>query len=166
MFRYTIFETRYGNAGAVASENGLHMIILPKKKAEDVKKELEGHYLELVRDDKPFKGIKSKLMDYFSGKNVRFKERMDFAGSTPFELKVWDITMGIPRGEVRSYEWVAKQLGNLKDVRAVGGALGRNRLPLIIPCHRVIKKQGDLGGFSSGIEMKRLLLKLEGYLIC
>jgi len=166
MFRYTIFETQYGYAGAVASEKGLHMVILPKSKPEEVKKELEQHYLELIRDDKPFKTLASKIREYFSGKAVIFKEKMDIAGSTPFELKVWDITMGIPRGEVRSYEWVAKQLGNLKEVRAVGGALGRNRLPLIIPCHRVIKKQGDMGGFSAGIQMKRLLLKLEGYFIC
>jgi O-6-methylguanine DNA methyltransferase len=166
MFRYTIFETQYGHVGAVASDSGLHMIVLPKKKTEEIKKHLDGHYLELIRDDDYFKHLKAKILDYFSGKNIRFNEKMDIAGSTPFELKVWDITMGIPRGEVRSYEWVAKQLGNPKEVRAVGGALRRNRLPLIIPCHRVIKKQGDLGGFSAGIEMKRLLLKLEKYLIC
>ncbi len=152
--------------GAVASDSGIHMLILPKKDPDEIIKELETHYLELVRDDKPFQKIASKINDYFSGKPVKFSEKMDLAGSTPFELKVWDITLGIPRGEVRSYEWVAKQLGDAKKVRAVGQALGRNRLPLIIPCHRVIKKEGDLGGFSGGVEMKRQLLKLEGYLIC
>ncbi|HTY13113.1 MAG TPA: methylated-DNA--[protein]-cysteine S-methyltransferase [Candidatus Omnitrophota bacterium] len=166
MFRYTVFETAYGSMGAVLSDAGLHMIVLPRKKADEVKKELESHYLELARDDAPFKKLSARINDHLSGKTVKFTEKMDLSGSTPFELKVWDVTMGIPRGEVRSYEWVAKQMGNAKEVRAVGQALGRNRLPLIIPCHRVIRKEGDLGGFSGGVELKRLLLKLEGYLLC
>lgn len=152
--------------GVTATEKGLHMILLPKKSSTDIKKELESHYLELYRDDKGLEGVGGRMRDYLNGKPVIFRERMDLAGATPFELKVWDITMGIPRGQVRSYEWVAKQTGNSAKVRAVGQALSRNRLPLIIPCHRVIRKEGDLGGFAGGVELKRFLLKLEGYLLC
>jgi len=166
MFRYSIFETSYGHMGVVASDSGLHMIVLPKKKPAEVKAELEIRYVELVRDENKFKNIINKFNNYFDGKQIKFTEIMDLSGSTPFELKVWDITMGIPKGEVRSYEWVARQLGNPAEARAVGQALGRNRLPIIIPCHRVIKKEGDLGGFSAGAQMKRILLKIEGYLIC
>lgn len=152
--------------GTVASERGLHMVILPKKKIEEVKKELEGHYIELTRDEEGLKGVAGRMRDYLTGKRVKFREKMDLEGATDFELKVWDMTLGIPYGETRSYAWVAKQVGNPKEVRAVGQALSRNRLPIIIPCHRVIRKEGDLGGFSAGAEMKRLLLKIEGYLLC
>ncbi|MDD5382276.1 MAG: MGMT family protein, partial [Candidatus Margulisbacteria bacterium] len=65
-------------------------------------------------------------------------------------------------GEVRSYAWVADKVGSPKEVRAVGQALKRNRLPIIIPCHRVVNKSGDLGGFSGGVDLKRKLLKIEG----
>jgi len=161
-----MFETAYGVVGVVASDRGLHMIILPKKKIEEVKKELEGHYLELVRDEQGLKGVAGRIRDYLGGKPVKFREKMDLIGATPYELRVWDVTLGIPYGETRSYAWVAKQMGNPQEVRAVGQALSRNRLPIVIPCHRVIRKEGDLGGFSAGAEMKRMLLKIEGYLLC
>ena len=163
MFEYSIFETSLGWMGAVISPKGLHMVILPKKKTEEIKKILEEHYTEeLIRDEKGLEKFTKKIRDYLLGKIINFKEKMDVSGVTPFEMKVWDTVYGIPRGEVRSYNWVAKQVGNPKEVRAVGQALKHNRLPIVIPCHRVINKSGDLGGFSAGVEMKRKLLKIEG----
>jgi len=163
MFEYSIFETKYGYMGVVASQKGLHMIVLPKAKEKEVKDALVGHYTEDIRrDDAKFKLIARKINDYFEGKKVTFKEEMDIAGATPFEMRVWDTVIGIPHGEVRSYAWVAKEVGNPKEVRAVGQALKRNRLPIVIPCHRVINKSGDLGGFSGGIPLKHELLKIEG----
>lgn len=162
MYKYSIFKTPLGYMGAVRSEKGLHKIILPLADEGQVKKELSSHYLELERDEKAFKILKEKIRFYFERHAADFAEKMDLRGATPFELKVWDMTMGIKRGEVRSYEWVARQIGNPKEVRAVGQALKRNRLPIIIPCHRVINKSGDLGGFSGGVELKRKLLKIEG----
>jgi len=78
-----------------------------------------------------------------------------------FYQKVWKIISQIPKGEVRSYSWVAKKIGSPKAARAVGQALKNNPFPVIIPCHRVIRKNGSLGGYSQGIEKKRLLLKKE-----
>jgi methylated-DNA-[protein]-cysteine S-methyltransferase len=74
---------------------------------------------------------------------------------------VWEITRLIPYGETRSYAWVAEQIGQPRAVRAVGQALGKNPLPIIIPCHRVITSNGKLGGFGGGLEMKKRLLSLE-----
>lgn len=163
MYKYSIFETSLGYMGAVASSKGLHMVILPKKSEKEVKEILEEHYTEeLVRDEKELEKISRKVKDYLKGKKVRFKERLDARGATPFEMKVWDTVYGIPYGEVRSYGWVAKQVGSPKEVRAVGQALKRNRLPIVIPCHRVVNKSGDIGGFSAGVEMKRKLLRIEG----
>lgn len=163
MFKYSIFKTSFGYMGAVSSPKGLHMVILPRKREEEVKRVLGKHYVvELYRDEKKLAGIVNKIKSYLSGKKVTFRENLDVAGATSFEMRVWDTVYGIPCGEVRSYDWVAKQVGNPKEVRAVGQALKRNRLPIIIPCHRVINKSGDLGGFAGGVELKRKLLKIEG----
>jgi methylated-DNA-[protein]-cysteine S-methyltransferase len=165
MYKYSIFETPLGYMGAVSSAEGLHMVILPKRKAEEVKRALEEHYTEdLLRDEKGMEKIKQKIKGYLEGKVRSFKEKMDVSGITPFEMKVWDTVIGIPYGEVRSYAWVAGKVGAPRKGRAVGQALKRNRLPVVIPCHRVINKTGDLGGFSDGVEMKRKLLNIEGRL--
>jgi len=74
---------------------------------------------------------------------------------------VWQLTRLIPYGETRSYTWVAEQLGKAGAVRAVGQALARNPLPIIVPCHRVVAKDGKLGGYSGGVEKKDYLLRLE-----
>lgn len=139
------------------------MVILPRQSEREVKRELEAHYTdELVRDEKVLAAVTKKIKDYLSGKKVNFRVKFDVLGSTPFEIKVWDAVNGIPYGEVRSYAWVAGQVGAPQQVRAVGQALKHNRLPVIIPCHRVVNKSGDIGGFSAGAEMKRKLLHIEG----
>lgn len=78
-----------------------------------------------------------------------------------FYQKVWKVVAQIPKGEVRSYSWVAKKVGSAKAARAVGQALKNNPFPGIIPCHRVIRKDGSLGGYSQGLRKKRLLLNTE-----
>jgi len=80
---------------------------------------------------------------------------------TNFEKKVYKAVLSIPIGQVRSYSWVAKRIGRPKAIRAVGGALKKNPLPLIIPCHRVIKKDGSMGGYSLGKRFKKKLLEIE-----
>jgi len=80
---------------------------------------------------------------------------------TPFEWKVLAATSKIPLGETRSYQWVAKAIGRPKAMRAIGQALKKNPYPLIIPCHRVIKENGSLGGYAGGKKRKEELLRLE-----
>ena len=95
-------------------------------------------------------------------------ERTFLKKKTPklsFEEKVWLITTQIPFGQVRSYAWVAKKIGNPKAVRAVGQALKKNPYPLIVPCHRVIKSDGSLGGYAGGQKMKKDLICLEKFLV-
>ena len=84
-------------------------------------------------------------------------------GGTHFQNEVWQAIRGIPHGEVRSYRWIAEKIGNPKAVRAVGSAVGANCVSIFIPCHRVIRSDGSLGGYGGGIERKRSLLALEGY---
>jgi methylated-DNA-[protein]-cysteine S-methyltransferase len=103
-----------------------------------------------------------QLKLYLSGKPVKFRGRYDLSFGTPFQRKVWRAMLAIPRGQTRSYAWIAKRIGHPQAVRAVGAACGANRAPIVIPCHRVIAGDGSLGGFSGGLGLKKRLLKLEG----
>ncbi len=88
--------------------------------------------------------------------------RYDLSGLTPFERAVLTKTLEIPSGEVRPYGWVAREIGRPKAVRAVGSALGRNPVPVLIPCHRVVRSDGQIGNYGLGVPMKRALLSAEG----
>lgn len=90
------------------------------------------------------------------------KNTPDFLEATDFQKKVWAAAAAIPEGEVRTYGWIARKIRCPKAYRAVGNALKNNPFPFIVPCHRVIKSNGDIGGFAGGAPMKRFLLKLEG----
>ena len=103
-----------------------------------------------------------QLKAYLAGKPVRFKYRLNLSSGTPFQQKVWRAMLAIPRGETRSYAWIAKKIGKPKAVRAVGAACGANPVPIIVPCHRVVASDGSLGGFGGGLPLKKQLLRLEG----
>ena len=107
-----------------------------------------------------FKETKSQLAAYFNGELKEFNLPLAPRG-TEFQQRVWRALKTIPYGAVVSYGWVAQQIGNPKAVRAVGGANGKNPLPLVIPCHRVIGSNGALTGFGGGLEIKERLIELE-----
>ena len=94
-------------------------------------------------------------------KVVLDKYQIDFSSYTDFEISVLEETRKIPYGKTKTYSDIAKAIGKPKAARAIGNALRKNRTPILIPCHRVIKSDGRLGGFSMGLEWKRKLLKLE-----
>ncbi|WP_050477858.1 methylated-DNA--[protein]-cysteine S-methyltransferase [Herbaspirillum rhizosphaerae] len=102
-----------------------------------------------------------QLNEYFAGKRQRFEVELDFTG-TDFQKRVWAALLTIPFGETRSYGDIARQLGDIKAVRAVGAANGKNPISIIAPCHRVIGASGELTGFAGGLKAKELLLTLEG----
>ena len=104
--------------------------------------------------------ICAQLNEYFAGTRRRFDVPIAYRG-TPFQERVWRALLTIPYGETRSYEDIAIQIGSPKAVRAVGQANNRNPLMILVPCHRVIHKNGDISGFACGIEPKRYLLDLE-----
>jgi O-6-methylguanine DNA methyltransferase len=109
------------------------------------------------------KDFSDELLAYFEGKGDCFTQETVFLTGTEFERSVWNALMKIPYGQTRTYKWIAETIGNPGAVRAVGQALAKNPLPVIIPCHRVIESDGSIGGFSSGVEKKRRLLDLEYY---
>lgn len=162
MVTYTIFSVKWGWVGLSATKVGLCRLVLPKQNKNEVILELNSIINQnLVYETSGFKKIKKILIDYFSGFKVHFDVFGDLTSYTSFQRKVWEITQTIPYGQRISYGWIAQKLGNHRASRAVGQALKTNPLPIIIPCHRVIAKDGSLGGFSAGLIIKRRLLDLE-----
>lgn len=117
------------------------------------------------RDNEPLpRRIDNQLRQYFLGRRWRFDLPIDLSSLTPFQREVLAVTSRIPKGKVWSYRQVAQAMGRPKASRAVGQALGRNPIPIVIPCHRVIASDGSLGGYcgSAGLDIKRWLLRHEG----
>jgi methylated-DNA-[protein]-cysteine S-methyltransferase len=109
----------------------------------------------------PLPEVRRQLGEYFAGKRRDFVLPLDPHG-TAFERGVWSVLAAIPYGETRSYAEVAMAIGHPTACRAVGRANGRNPIAVVIPCHRVIGSDGSLTGYGGGLELKRLLLDLEG----
>jgi len=108
--------------------------------------------------------LKKDLLSYVQGAKISFINyplKMDNYSS--FFMRIWTGAQEIPYGELRSYKWLSERAGT-KGYRAVGAALARNPFPILVPCHRVIKKNGNLGGYSAGLEIKKKLLEIEGTL--
>jgi len=103
-----------------------------------------------------------QLTEYFAGERTTFDLPIKYVTGTPFQHSVWNALRNIPYGETRSYEDIAVAIGNPKAVRAIGQANTRNPILLLVPCHRVINKNGSIGGFGCGVEVKKQLLQLEG----
>lgn len=159
--RYAVFETPTGWMAALASEAGLLRLVLPEASAAEAVARLGVELLLTADDGGYFAGLTERLRHYFRGRPAVFDDRLDLSGATAFQNEVWRATRLIPYGETRSYGWVAASIGRDGAARAVGRALGQNPLPILIPCHRVVRAGGALGGFSGSLEMKRRLLRLE-----
>ena len=144
------------------TSSGLCRIILGRLREQEVVRFLEKSYgVHPLRLEAPFLGFQEELESYFSGCRTSFSSPIHLIQMTSFDRKVWKALTQIPYGETRSYHWVAQKIGQPKAARAVGRACGRNPLPIIIPCHRVIAQSGELGGYTGGIHFKRRLLRLE-----
>lgn len=108
-------------------------------------------------------GFIKELNAYFEGSHPGFTQKLTFTSGTDFERQVWSALSLIPFAETRSYKWVAETIGRPGAVRAVGRALSKNPIPIVVPCHRVIESDGSIGGYSSGVNTKVRLLEMEYY---
>ncbi len=106
---------------------------------------------------------KKELTEYFEKGRREFTCRTAFMEGTDFEREVWNTLKEVPYGETRTYKWMAERVGKPQAFRAAGNALGKNPIPIIFPCHRIIESDGSIGGYSSGTEIKRRLLEIEYY---
>ena len=152
--RYTSIDSPIGKILVAQSDKGLTHI----RFASSSKPEPPLEHWQYVKQ------LKTEAIDqiraYFKGTLRDFSISLDLDG-TPFQLKVWKALQKIPYGETISYCELARRIGQPKAVRAVGGANGRNPIPLVVPCHRVIGSNGSLTGYGSGLHIKSTLLELE-----
>lgn len=149
-----------------ATNQGLCTVSLPNDSFESMVSWLITHIpgAELsytTNDSEILRPYSDQLTDYFSGTRRAFDLPLDLRG-TPFQMDVWHALITIPFGETRSYADIAEAIHRPKAVRAVGTANGANPLPIIVPCHRVIGKNGTLTGYRGGTDIKAALLQLEG----
>ncbi|MFC1962081.1 methylated-DNA--[protein]-cysteine S-methyltransferase [Chloroflexota bacterium] len=156
-----VFETAAGWVGLSASESGLRQLTLPMGTAAAARQQLGVTGEDLTGDSRFIDDAMPRLSAYFRGNRISFPDKLDLSPATAFQRRVWQETKNIPYGETRTYGWIAAQIGQPGAARAVGQALGRNPLPIIIPCHRVLGAGGNLGSFTGGIRWKKYLLELE-----
>lgn len=153
---YSILTTDWGYMVATWTDMGLWELDFPVKDKPlqpdcDITEEVKFWCQQLTQE----------LDVYWRGFAVDFGVPIDWRGYTPFQITVLRFTASIPYGQKTTYGAVAQAIGVAKGARAVGNALNRNRVPIIIPCHRVLGANGSLTGFSGGLEMKQALLLLE-----
>jgi len=149
---YHWYQSPFGKLLITGNRSALSTLTFPGKHAITA-----DHW---TQDASQFKEVCQQLDQYFAGRLIKFEFPLAPAG-TEFQRSVWKELMSIPYGETTSYGAIAKKLNNPKAVRAVGGANGRNPIPVIIPCHRVIGSDGSLTGFGGGLPTKTFLLNLE-----
>jgi len=119
----------------------------------------------IAKDDHPaLVEAAAQLRDYFAGKRDHFDMKLDLSHGTAFQQSVWQQLLTIPAGATLTYGTLSAKLGNPTAVRAVGAAVGRNPISVIVPCHRVLGADGSLTGYAGGLERKTALLELEGAL--
>jgi methylated-DNA-[protein]-cysteine S-methyltransferase len=159
---YTQVDSPLGPLTLAATERGLVTLAYPERSLDDVlarvSEELSPRVIEApAKLDK----VARELDQYFRGKRERFDTPIDWTLSRGFFRKVLEATARIGYGEVSTYAGVARAAGNAKAVRAAGNGLGSNPLPVVVPCHRVLRSGGKLGGYTGGLERKEFLLELE-----
>jgi len=159
----TILPSPLGPLLAAATEHGLCMLeYADREKLPRQAADLSRFYgRPVIPGRNPhIARIERELTEYFGGERREFSVPLDLKG-TEFQERVWKELLGIPFGETISYEELAARVGNPKAQRAVGMANGRNRVPIVVPCHRVIQKNGMLRGYGGGLWRKQFLLDLE-----
>jgi methylated-DNA-[protein]-cysteine S-methyltransferase len=161
---YQVFETALGWCAAARSDRGLCGFVLPMPTSEEVEATIRVHAGCERRILSGMKRLVRKVQRYFEGKEIGFDIALDLERGTPFQRRVWLAVAGIPYGRTRTYGEIAREIGRPKAMRAVGGAVGANPVPLIVPCHRVVAADGLLGGFSAagGVALKQAMLEIEG----
>lgn len=165
VIRYSISSCPLGQLLVAGTERGICFVCLGDS-GEKLISHLRGEYPNARISPEEEKGLKpwvTEILGYLDGKNRLRNSNLPIdVQATAFQWRVWKELQNIPYGATMSYNEIAERIGNPLAYRAVANACGSNRVPLIIPCHRVIRKNGDLGGYRWGIERKKKLLRMEG----
>ncbi len=160
--KFHVCETAVGYVGIALSETGLRGTTLPRPtRAEALRDINEVGAVEPV-SPAGLGDLPARIAAVAAGHESPAGIPLDLDGLTPFRRAVLEEAMRIPAGETRSYGWLAQKVGRPGAARAVGRVMATNPLPLVVPCHRVIGSDGGLHGFGGGLDMKEMLLRLEG----
>jgi len=153
-------RTRMGSVWILCTERGLRGVRIgadPRPSREEAR----ARGARFVRRARWTDRARSELGRYFEGRPAPLDLPLDLAEGTEFEREVWTAARRVPHGTVASYADVARGIGSPLATRAVGNALGKNPVPIVVPCHRILHADLSIGGFSSGLPWKRFLLELE-----
>ena len=165
MYRVLLFKSRWGWMGVAESERGVAAIVLPQPSKAAVAADLGVEAIAGQRSSSvTLRDARKQLVEYLEGTRTSFQLPLDLSRGTAFQRRVWKTLRAIPYGQLWSYRGLASRVGGVQYARAVGGAVGANPLPIVLPCHRVVAQDATIGGFSSGLPAKRKLLALEGSL--
>lgn len=160
-----IFPTPWGWMGVAESKQGLAAIVLPQRSKAAVAASLGVHKASRrPSSSRRLRMARKQVVEYLAGTRTSFDLPLDLSRGTPFQRRVWKTLRAIPYGQLWSYRGLAARVGGVQYARAVGGAVGANPLPIVLPCHRVVAQDATIGGFSCGLPAKRMLLTLEGSL--
>ena len=160
--KFYLCETRIGWIGLGLEDGAVSACTLPRPRREEALEAMLALGAEEPADPSELGDLPERLRRYAQGEAVDLSDGVRIATGTPFQRDVWRVLSEIPRGETRSYAWVAQRIARPRAVRAVGQAVGSNPLPVLVPCHRVVASDGSLGGYGGGLRMKEELLRLEG----
>jgi methylated-DNA-[protein]-cysteine S-methyltransferase len=161
---YSIFKTRWGWFGLLGDDDGLRRTCLPLAEKEEVLSHLLANSEEAPTQLKTFGDCQEQVKAYFESVRVDFSGvAVDVSGFGAFEQAVWQTIRGISYGQTTTYTDLAARANRPRAIRAAANAVAKNPLPLIIPCHRILRKDRSLGGFSApgGVDTKKRLLDLE-----
>jgi methylated-DNA-[protein]-cysteine S-methyltransferase len=162
---YAPVDSPFGTLHAATTKRGLVRVAFPEESVESVLERLaRGISPRIVEAPASLDAVRRELDEYFSGRRQAFEIPLDWSLIGPFGRRVLGATAEIPYGGHLSYAEVAAEAGSPRGSRAAGNALGSNPIPIIIPCHRVLRSGGALGGYGGGLDRKRYLLELEGAL--
>jgi methylated-DNA-[protein]-cysteine S-methyltransferase len=162
---YAPVDSPFGTLHAATTKRGLVRVAFPEESVESVLERLAQRLSpRIVEAPASLDPVKRELDEYFAGRRRAFDIPLDWSLIGPFGARVLHVTSEIPYGGVLSYTEVATEAGSPRGSRAAGNALGANPIPIVIPCHRVRRSGGALGGYGGGLNRKRFLLELEGSL--
>lgn len=163
--RWQVFESRFGPTFLAGTDRGLARVSWTHDHdRESFRRELEDRFPDrpVIRDSGALEEARAELEEYFAGERSSFDLPVDLRVMSDFERRVLATVREVPFGEVIPYGELARRIGRPRAARAVGNALGKNPVAIVVPCHRVIRGDGSLGGYMGGVEFKRHLLAIEG----
>ncbi len=163
---YDLADSPLGPLLVAATERGVCRIAFEPEPEAEVDRLARGFGARVLRAPSRLEAVRRELDEYFAGRRTTFELEPDLAAVPDFQRRVLRELVRVPYGETSTYGALAARLGNPRAARAVGGALNRNPVPIVVPCHRVVGASGSLVGYAGGLERKRSLLALEGAAGC